>query len=203
MGKMKSYGGGRLAVDVPSGWRLEAGESVAVNGVCLTYISAKGRSALFDLSPETRSRTALRLLGPGATLNLERALKLGARLGGHFVTGHIDGVVKLLSADKKSNSVELEFEAGPGAVMVEKGSVALDGVSLTVFAVTPRSFRTAVIPHTWANTSLKNLKPGSAVNIEYDILGKYARAGGAVPPRALRAAGDPALLSALKKNGFF
>lgn len=194
VGKLKSYAGGRLAVEVPADWKLEAGESVAVNGACLTYISAKGRSALFDLSPETRARTALGLLGPGAPLNLERALRLGARLGGHFVTGHIDGAVKLLAARKDANSVTLELETGPGAVMVEKGSVALDGVSLTVFAVTPRSFRTAVIPHTWANTSLKTLKPGSAVNIEYDILGKYARAG---------VSGDAVLREALKKNGFF
>jgi riboflavin synthase len=194
VGKLKSYAGGRLAVEVPADWKLEAGESVAVNGACLTYTASRGRAALFDLSPETRRRTALGLLGPGASLNLERALKAGARLGGHFVTGHVDGVVKLLAARKDANSVTLELETGPDAVMVEKGSVALDGVSLTVFAVTPRSFRTAVIPHTWANTSLKDLKPGSAVNIEYDILGKYARAG---------AAGDAALREALKKNGFF
>lgn len=193
VGSLKSYAGGRLAVDVPADWKLEAGESVAVNGACLTYISAKGSSVLFDLSPETRSRTALGLLAPGAPLNLERALKVGARLGGHFVTGHIDGVVKLLSARKDANSVTLEVEAGPGATMVEKGSVAIDGVSLTVFAVTPRSFKASVIPHTWANTSLKVLKPGSAVNIEYDILGKYARAG---------AAGDSALRKLLADNGF-
>ncbi len=193
VGTLKSCSGGRLAVEVPAGWKLETGESVAVNGVCLTYVSS-GRSALFDLSPETRARTAFRLLGPGAPLNLERALKLGAPLGGHFVTGHIDGVIKLLAARKDGNGVTLELETGPGAVMVEKGSAALDGVSLTVFAVTPRSFKTAVIPHTWANTSLRTLKPGSAVNIEYDILGKYARAG---------AAGDSALRDALKRNGFF
>lgn len=194
VGKLKSYTAGRLSVEVPAGWKLEAGESVAVNGACLTYVSSKGRAALFDLSPETRSRTALGLLGPGAPLNLERALKVGDRLGGHFVTGHVDGMVKLLSARKDANSVTLELETGASATMVEKGSVALDGISLTVFAVTPRSFRTAVIPHTWANTSLRTLKPGSYVNIEYDILGKYARAG---------AAGDAALREALKKNGFF
>jgi len=193
VGKLKSYAGGRLAVEVPADWKLGSGESVAVNGACLTYVSAKGRSALFDLSPETRARTALGLLGPGAPLNLERALKLGARLGGHFVTGHIDGTVKLLSVRKEANSFAIELERGAGAVMVEKGSVAIDGVSLTVFAVTPRAFRTAVIPHTWENTSLRTLKPGSAVNIEYDILGKYARAG---------AAGDTALREALGKNGF-
>ena len=193
VGKLKSYAGGRLAVEVPAGWKLETGESVAVNGACLTYVSAKGRAAFFDLSPETRSRTALGLLGPGAPLNLERALKVGARLGGHFVTGHIDGTVKVLAVHKEASSFTLELETGAGAVMVEKGSVALDGVSLTVFAVTPRSFRTAIIPHTWANTALGTLRPGSAVNIEYDILGKYARAC---------AAGDAALREALGKNGF-
>lgn len=194
VGTLKSYAGGRLAVAAPADWKLAAGESVAVNGACLTYTASRARAALFDLSPETRARTALALLGPGAPLNLERALKVGARLGGHFVTGHIDGVVRLLAARRDANSVTLELETGSGAVMVEKGSVALDGVSLTVFAVTPRSFKTAVVPHTWANTSLRDLKPGSAVNIEYDILGKYARAG---------AAGDAALRRALKKNGFF
>lgn len=172
--KVKSVSTGRLEVFVPSAWALAEGESVAVNGACLTVVLHKPGLAGFAVSPESVSRTTLRQLKSGSIVNLERALAVGARVGGHFVTGHIDGTARLISVRNDGNSRIMEVEKSASAVMVEKGSVALDGISLTVYDVAPGSFKAAVIPHTWDNTSLKGLKPGSLLNIEYDILGKYA-----------------------------
>jgi len=178
--RVKAVSTGGLEVSVPAAWALTEGESVAVNGACLTVVSHKPGAAGFAVSPESVARTTLRRLKPGALVNLERALAVGARVGGHFVTGHIDGTARLLSVRGEGNSRVVEVEKAPDAVMVEKGSVALDGISLTVYDIFPASFKAAVIPHTWANTTFKNLKPGSLLNIEYDILGKYAaaRSGG-------------------------
>jgi riboflavin synthase len=174
--KIRSVSPGKLEVSLPADWRLAAGESVAVNGACLTVTSQKAGLAVFAVSPETFSRTTLRSAKPGSAVNLERALAVGARLGGHFVTGHIDATARLLSVRGDGNSKVLEVERSADAVLVEKGSVALNGISLTVYDVKPASFKAAVIPHTWANTTLKDLKPGSLLNVEYDILGKYAAA---------------------------
>jgi len=174
--KVKSASSGKLEVFVPADWALAAGESVAVNGACLTVVAHKPGVAGFAVSPESFSRTTLGGLKSGSVVNLERALAVGARLGGHFVTGHIDGTARLLSVRDDGNSRIIEVEKAADAVMVEKGSVALDGISLTVYDVKPGSFKAAVIPHTWANTALKGLKPGSLLNIEYDILGKYVSA---------------------------
>lgn len=174
--KVKSVSAGKLEVSVPGDWALAGGESVAVNGSCLTVTGYKSGWAAFAVSPESFSRTTLGRLKAGSVVNLERALAVGARLGGHFVTGHIDGTVRLLAVTDEGNSRILTVERAEGSVMVEKGSVALDGVSLTVYDLTPTSFKAAVIPHTWANTALKGLKPGFLLNIEYDILGKYASA---------------------------
>lgn len=174
--KVKSLSPGKLEVSVPSDWQLAEGESVAVNGACLTVTGHRRGWTAFAVSPESISRTTLSQLKAGSLVNLERALAVGSRVGGHFVTGHIDGTARLISARDDGNSRVLEVERPAGAVLVEKGSVALDGISLTVYAVTPSSFKAAVIPHTWEHTALKNLKPGSLLNIEYDILGKYAAA---------------------------
>ncbi|OGR68595.1 MAG: riboflavin synthase subunit alpha [Elusimicrobia bacterium GWC2_61_19] len=174
--KVKSVSPGMLEVSVPKDWILTDGESVAVNGACLTVTGSKPGLACFAVSPETISKTTLRSAKTGSLVNLERALAVGARLGGHFVTGHIDGTARLLSINNDGNSRIIEVERPADAVMVEKGSVALDGISLTVYDVSPSSFKAAVVPHTWANTALKILKPGSLLNIEYDILGKYASA---------------------------
>jgi len=174
--KVKSVSSGKLEVAVPAAWSLADGESVAVNGACLTVTGHKPGLAVFAVSPESFSRTTLGRLKPGHAVNLERALAVGARLGGHFVTGHIDGAARLLGVRSDGNSRVIEVEKGPGAVLVEKGSVALDGVSLTVYDILPASFKAAVIPHTWANTALKDLKRGGLLNVEYDILGKYAAA---------------------------
>lgn len=174
--KVRSVSARGLEVSVPADWALAEGESVAVNGACLTVASHRPGVAGFAVSPESFSRTTLTRLKAGSVVNLERALAVGARLGGHFVTGHVDAAVRLVSVRDDGNSRVMEVEKAAGAAMVEKGSVALDGVSLTVYDVTPDSFKAAVIPHTWANTALKGLKPGSLLNIEYDILGKYAAA---------------------------
>ncbi len=172
--KVSSVSRGKLEVPVPADWKLAAGESVAVNGACLTVAGFKPGQAVFSVSPETVSRTTLRLLKSGSRVNLERALAVGARLGGHFVTGHVDGTLRLLAARNDGNSVVIEVEKTEGALLVEKGSVALDGISLTVYGISGASFKAAVIPHTWENTALKELKPGGLLNVEYDILGKYA-----------------------------
>ncbi|MDP2867152.1 MAG: riboflavin synthase [Elusimicrobiota bacterium] len=190
--KVRSVSGGKLEVSVPPGWKLASGESVAVNGACLTVAGFRPGLVVFALSPETASKTALRLLKSGSRVNLERALAVGARLGGHFVTGHVDGTLRLLAARHDGNSVVIEVEKAEGALLVEKGSVALDGISLTVYGISGASFKAAVIPHTWENTALKDLKPGGLLNVEYDILGKYAAK--AVSPGLTR--------EFLKENGF-
>lgn len=190
--KVKSVSLGKLEVSVPADWALAEGESVAVNGACLTVVSHKPCAAAFAVSPESFARTTLGGLKSGSAVNLERALAVGARLGGHFVTGHIDAAVRLLAVRDEGNSRIVTVERTEGSVMVEKGSVALDGISLTVYGLTPGSFKAAVIPHTWNNTALKNLKPGSLINIEYDILGKYASS---------KSSGITAAF--LKENGFF
>lgn len=174
--KIRSVSAGRLVISVPSGWRLAEGESVAVNGACLTVTAHEPGLASFAVSPETFSRTTLRLLKAGSMVNLERALAAGARFGGHFVTGHVDGAVRLIAVKKDGNSRVLEVERAPDSALAEKGSVALDGVSLTVYAVSSASFKAAVIPHTWERTALGRARPGGLLNIEYDILGKYAAA---------------------------
>lgn len=174
--QVKSVSPGKLEVAVPAAWTLSDGESVAVNGACLTVTGHKPGWAAFAVSPESFSRTTLGGLKAGSIVNLERALAVGGRLGGHFVTGHIDGTARLIAVRDDGNSRVIEVEKAPGAVLVEKGSVALDGVSLTVYDIGASSFKAAVIPHTWANTALKNLKPGGLLNVEYDILGKYAAA---------------------------
>jgi len=191
VGKVKSVSKDRLEVTVPADWALAVGESVAVNGACLTAVSSSGGSSVFDMSPETFKTTAFSLLKKNSAVNLERAMKADGRFSGHFVTGHIDGTARLLSVKKASGSFLLTFEA-PGSQLVEKGSVALNGVSLTVFEVTPDTFKTAIIPHTWENTGLKWLNAGDLLNIEYDILGKYA----------LKASGGKITGKFLSDNGF-
>lgn len=174
VGKVTAISDGRLEVSVPAGWLLKDGESIAVNGACLTVTGSSPGLASFAVSQESFSRTVLGGMKAGSPVNLERALAVGARLGGHFVTGHVDGTAKLLSVSEEGNSRVIEVEKTADVVMVEKGSVALNGVSLTCYDITERSFKAAVIPHTWENTVFRTLKPGSLLNIECDILGKYA-----------------------------
>ena len=168
---------------------LKLGESVAVNGCCLTVVklTARGREKLvrFDLLRETWARTNLQFAKEGSLVNLERALAVGARIGGHFVTGHVDAVGQITRWERSGADHVLDI-AAPAAVrryVLFKGSIAVDGMSLTVAGVTRVGFRLWIIPHTFAVTALRERKVGDAVNLEADLLGKYverfvtARAG--------------------------
>ncbi len=167
------------------------GESVAVNGACLTVTGASGQGFSLDVSAETLSRTTLGALRPGAAVNLERAMKLGERLGGHLVTGHVDCVGKVAKIERLGASTRLYIAIPPEhlRLMVEKGSVALEGVSLTVNQVDAAGFWLNIIPHTLAGTTLKLVKEGDSVNIETDLIGKYVarllnRADDSAPAKA-------------------
>lgn len=157
----------------------KAGDSVAVNGCCLTVtkISRAARGALFhfDLLRETWTRTNLQFSRPGSLVNLERALAANGRFGGHFITGHIDGVGKITRWERAGADHVLDISA-PREVLryvIFKGSIAVDGISLTVAGVTKKGFRIWIIPHTFEVTALRERKVGDAVNLEADMLGKY------------------------------
>ncbi len=158
---------------------LKRGDSVAVNGCCLTAVKIARRGAAarvqFDLLQETWQRTNLQFLKPGSFVNLERSLRADARLGGHFVTGHIDGLGRIRRWEKSGDDHLLEIAAPPALMryVVFKGSIAVDGISLTVAAVRRRSFQIWIIPHTCAVTTLKKYAVGDAVNLEADLLAKY------------------------------
>ncbi len=155
------------------------GESIAVNGVCLTVAGFSGNAFKADVTPETFSRTSLSLLRAGSLVNLERAMKADGRFGGHIVSGHIDGTARILTWTKNENAVnvQISMEKKLGDFMVEKGSVAIDGISLTIANIkwsgSTCVIFVAVIPHTWNNTILCKKKSGDLVNIECDIIGKY------------------------------
>ena len=158
---------------------LKLGDSVAVNGCCLTAVrqTARGRDKLlrFDLLRETWERTNLKFAAVGSLVNLERSLAVGGRLGGHFVTGHVDGVGRITRWERSGADHVLDI-AAPAEVrryVVQKGSIAVDGISLTVAGVTKGGFRIWVIPHTLAVTALRERKVADRVNLEADLLGKY------------------------------
>jgi riboflavin synthase len=172
-------GGARLTVDPPAGRKPFArGESVSVSGVCLTALSS-GRRFAADLSDETLSRTTLGSLSRGDAVNLERALRWGDRLSGHFVLGHVDGVstIRAIHARGQSWTYQFAIPRGLARYVVEKGSVALDGVSLTVSRRGARQFEVAVIPETRRKTTLSGRRPGERVNFEADVFARYGRAG--------------------------
>ena len=152
------------------------GASLAVNGVCLTVVHVGDRTLGFDVAPETLRVTTLGTLRPGDPVNLERPLRLGDRVGGHLVTGHIDGVGALEAVTAAGEGMELTVALPSPALesyLVTKGSVAVDGVSLTVAALVPGGFRVAMIPHTAQVTTLGRKGPGAKVNLEMDLIGKY------------------------------
>jgi riboflavin synthase len=166
----------RLTLETPLAAGLSLGESLAVNGCCLTVTSTDGDSACFDLLGETLARTNLGGLAPGARVNLERALRADGRFGGHFVQGHIDTTTEVLSAETKGEDLNLIIalpEAG-ARYLIEKGSIAVNGVSLTVASLGEDRFGLWIIPHTLQETNLGDLRAGSPVNLEYDMLAKYA-----------------------------
>lgn len=151
------------------------GDSIAVNGVCLTVTAIHDGQFTADVMAETLRRSSLGSLSRGSKVNLERAMAADGRFGGHIVSGHIDGTGKVLSLKPEDNAVWVEIEAAPVILkyIVEKGSVAIDGISLTVAKVTDKSFSVSVIPHTGAETTLLGKKAGDIVNLENDIIGKY------------------------------
>ncbi|MFZ4715914.1 MAG: riboflavin synthase [Chthoniobacterales bacterium] len=166
----------RLTLETPLAAGLSLGESLAVNGCCLTVTSTDGDSACFDLLGETLARTNLGGLAPGARVNLERALRADGRFGGHFVQGHIDTTTDVLSAQTMGADLNLIIalpEAG-ARYLIEKGSIAVNGVSLTVASLGEDRFGLWIIPHTLQETNLGDLRAGSPVNLEYDMLAKYA-----------------------------
>jgi riboflavin synthase len=158
---------------------LKIGDSLAVNGCCLTVVKlgsrGKSRLAQFDLLQETWRRTNLQFTKPGSLVNLERPLRASAELGGHFVTGHIDGIGKIIRWERADQDHVLDIEAPPDVMryVIFKGSIAVDGISLTVASVKQKSFRIWIIPHTYEITALKERKIGDAVDLEADLLGKY------------------------------
>jgi riboflavin synthase len=151
------------------------GDSIAVNGICLTVVSMTRDSFTADVMAETVRRSSLNALRSGSAVNLERAMAADGRFGGHFVSGHIDGTGTVVSLEKEENAVWVTIEAAPKLMrlIVEKGSIAIDGISLTVAAADHDSFRVSVIPHTGAETTLLARKAGDPVNLETDLIGKY------------------------------
>lgn len=168
-------GGQRLTIDTSLAAELAPGDSVATNGVCLTVVARDATSWSADLSPETLRVTGLGNLREGALVNLERPLAVGSRLGGHFVQGHVDGLgrIEAIVPEGEFYRLQISFPAPLAAYFIEKGSVAVDGISLTVAALGPSTFDVQIIPHTWTNTTLRALRPGATVNLECDMVGKY------------------------------
>ena len=165
----------RLVLDAPFARELALGESVAVNGCCLT-VTGKDDEISFDLLVETLNRTSLGNLKAGSRVNLERALRADGRFGGHFVQGHVDTTAVVLAAERKGEDLNLEIAIPEGGAFyfIEKGSIAVNGVSLTVASLGKDRFGLWIIPHTLQETNLGDLKAGDRVNLEYDLIAKYA-----------------------------
>jgi riboflavin synthase len=168
-------GGGRLVLATALGAEVGVGESLAVNGVCLTVVERYDHAAAFDLGPETARITALGTLAPGAKVNLERALRADGRLGGHLVLGHVDGIGTVVDVRPEMDFTWLSvaYPADLAAGFVLKGSVAVDGVSLTIARLADDRFDVQIVPHTWSHTTMAQWHAGTAVNLECDVIGKY------------------------------
>ncbi|HUV04476.1 MAG TPA: riboflavin synthase [Armatimonadota bacterium] len=194
-------GGMRLTVEAPEVSRdVKLGDSVAVNGACLTAVEVSRPMLTFDIVRETVERSTLGRLRPGDAVNLERPLRAGDRLGGHMVLGHVDGIGAVREIRKSGGEMIFRFEA-PVEIMkyvVQKGSLAVDGISLTVAELGPDWFSVAVIPHTLVSTTLGDAAAGSTVNLETDIIGKYVFK---FVDRAA-AASDKRFLDKLSEGGF-
>lgn len=164
----------RLTIDLgPLADDAALGDSICVSGCCLTVAAREGSRAAFDVSAETLRKTTLGALVPGAAINLERALAFGDRLGGHLVSGHVDGVGRLLERHREGESERFVFLLPESVAVVEKGSLTIDGVSLTTWDCRGARCAVAVIPHTLAHTTLGAMRPGASVNLEQDIIGRW------------------------------
>ena len=176
IGTVVTLGQGCITLDagnIASSCRL--GDSIAVSGVCLTVVDISPPRLTMDILEETIARTNLGQLKPGDIVNLEPALKVGGELGGHFVTGHVDGEGKLVSRRKSDRDwiFRIELPAGLEKYMVEKGSITIEGISLTVAEVVEKIISVHIIPHTFSHTNLREKQEGAQLNIEADLLGKY------------------------------
>lgn len=174
LGEVESMHGGSLSIKAQLG-DIKIGDSVAVNGVCLTVVKHDGGYLKFDVSEETLSRSNLKYLRRGDLVNLERALRASDRLGGHIVQGHVDFTAQIAELRKRGEhwSLVVRIKDGQEAYLVEKGSVAIDGISLTINKVEGGLLFINVIPHTYENTNLRTRRVGDLVNVELDIIGKY------------------------------
>ena len=183
---------------------LKPGASVAINGVCLTLVESGGTAGSFDVVPETWQRTTLRTLCPGDGVNLERSLRVGDRLEGHFVQGHVEGVGTVARIDRSGGEWTLwvEFDAALRPCIVPKGSIAIDGVSLTVVHVDARQFSVVLIPTTLERTVLGRRQPGAGVNLETDILARVVRHQLPSAGEPIAAATGDVTLERLRESGF-
>jgi riboflavin synthase alpha subunit len=186
----RSPAGIRLVLDADVERELTPGDSLAVNGVCLTVVASDRPGIHADVSPETARVTTLGSARPGLLVNLERSMRADARVGGHFVQGHVDATGRIDAIEQEGDAyrVRVSFPAPLAPLLVHKGSIAVDGISLTIASLDGDRFDVQIIPHTWERTNLHAVAAGDAVNLECDILGKYvARAlelRGGVPPSA-------------------
>ena len=167
--------GARVSIETTLAQGLELGESIAVNGVCLTVVEKGNAAFQAEISPETARVTTLGTLSSGAVVNLERPLRVDARLGGHFVLGHVDGVghVREVGPQEEFHLVTVGYDPALASYIVPKGSIAVDGISLTVAALRPEEFDIQIVPYTWQHTNLRSAAPETPVNLECDIIGKY------------------------------
>jgi riboflavin synthase len=172
-GRVVSFDGGRLVVETTV--QAAVGDSIALDGVCLTVVSGDDKTLAFEVVPETLGRSTLGAIQAGELVNVEPALRLGDDLGGHMVQGHVDGVGHVRSSEPEGDGRRLWIEAPPAVLRttVEKGSITVAGVSLTIAELSDDAFAVALVPYTLATTTLGDLGPGDEVNLEADVIGKY------------------------------
>jgi len=203
----KRPAGGGLVFGIEADFDLtdpSEGESIAINGVCLTAREISGRRFLADVSPESLQRTNLGRISVGGVVNLERALKLSDRLGGHLVSGHVDATAEIISRKPLGDFVIFSFAVpeGLGRYIIEKGSITIDGISLTVNSVDKREFSVSIIPHTLEITTLGKMGQGDRVNIEVDLIGKYVEKLLSVKPEGGEATSSQINPAFLAEHGF-